>query len=116
MRWATGAPPPPPPMIRTRSTTGLPSLLDDDLVVSVLRVDRDEPMAGLGDPQRNVGRRAAVGRPDGDDVADLALADAPDELHEGSRAKAAPRIDRSGDGRRVGGRKNRCCHRSCSVR
>ena len=57
--------------------TGLPGLLDDDLVVAVAGLERDQAMAGLLDPLGDVDLGALVRGVDGDDVADLDFADAP---------------------------------------
>src|SRR5665647_2401882 len=97
-RFAVRVPPTPPPRTTTRCT-GLPGLRDDDLVVSVLRLDAHERVAGLLDPLRDVGLASLVGRPDGDRVADLGLLDRADELHQRAGAEAAAGIDGSGDGR-----------------
>ena len=77
---------------------GYRTLLDDDLVVAVAGLESDQPMAGLLDPLGDVGPGALVRGIDGDHVADLALADGPDELHQRSRAEAAAGVDGAGDG------------------
>ena len=68
------------------------------VVVAVASLEGDQAMPGLLDPLGDVRLRARVRRVDGDDVADLALADGPDELHQRARAEAAARVDDAGDG------------------
>jgi hypothetical protein len=84
--------------MRIRCTAGLAPLLDDDLVVAVAGLEGDQAMPGLLDPPGDIGLRARVRRVDGDDIADLPLADGPDELHQRPWAEAASGVDDPGDG------------------
>ena len=54
-RLAVRVPPTPPPRMRIRCMASLPELLDDDLVVAVAGLERDQAVAGLLDPLRDVG-------------------------------------------------------------
>src|SRR4051812_7763989 len=92
-RFAVNVPPTPPPRMTMRFIR-LPTLLDEDPVVAVEALEGDQMMAGFGDPFRDVGLGALVGRQDGDDVPDLAFADRPDELHQRAGTEAAAGINR----------------------
>src|SRR6187200_1315929 len=80
----------------TTRSIGLPDLLDDDLVEAVAAEDADQDVACLLDPLRDVRPASLVGRVDGEDVADIGLPDAPDELHQRTRAEAASGVDDDG--------------------
>src|SRR3990170_4316037 len=96
-RLATMVPPVPPPTTATRGSIVLPRLAHDEPCESRLVDDAEKLMPRLLAPLGDVAPAAGVARQHLDDLPHAGFADRPDQFHQGTRAIAAPRVDRSVD-------------------